>query len=288
MTTTDSAGHQSPRIDLVAVGSGYFRTIGATMREGRDIEEADRAGAPVAVVVNATLAQRLYRGARAVGRTMKFRGKDVEIVGVVADILQRELESKPAAIAYTSLAQEGMSPYERILVRASGPPEPIEAAITRAMQSIDKTLIPPAHKTMNAALAEAVAPRQFTFVLLGIFAALAAALAVIGLYGVLAHLVANRTREIGIRVALGADAGRVTALVLGQGLVLALLGVGIGIAASTVTVRAARSLVYDMSIYDPWTFTAGAVLMLGVSLIASYVPARRASRVDPVIALRAE
>lgn len=287
VTTKDSAGRETPRMDVVAVGPDYFRTIGATIVAGRPINPTDAEASPRVVVVNATLARQLFPGTTAVGKTMAFRG-GATIVGVASDVLQRELEHAEPRVVYMPVTQDGMSTYMRVMVRASGPPGSVEAAVTQIARSIDPALPPPAFTTMDQALAEAVAPRKFTFVLLGIFAALAASLAVIGLYGVLAHLVAARTREIGIRVALGADSRRVTRLVLGQGMALAIMGVGVGVAASLATVRTVRTLVYDMSVYDPWTFAAGATLLVVVSAVASYVPARRASRVDPMVALRAE
>ena len=137
-------------------------------------------------------------------------------------------------------------------------------------------------------LSDATAPRQFTFVLLAIFAAIAGALAVVGLYGLLTHLVSDRTREIGIRLALGADSGRVMRLVLGQGLMLSIIGAAIGLGASLLAVRAADSLMFGMSVYDPRTFVASAGLLVVVSMVAAWVPARRASGVDPILALRAE
>jgi ABC-type antimicrobial peptide transport system permease subunit len=175
-----------------------------------------------------------------------------------------------------------------VLVRAARPVDGIERDIARAVQSIDRALPPPAFQTMNSLLAEDAAPRQFTFVLLGAFAALAAILAIVGLYGVLTHLVAERTREIGIRVALGADPSKVTRLILSQGVILAILGATIGLGASMLAVRAVRSLLYDTSVYDPWIFAAVVAMLVAVATVASWIPARRASRVDPVLALRAE
>jgi ABC-type antimicrobial peptide transport system permease subunit len=141
---------------------------------------------------------------------------------------------------------------------------------------------------MERALAEVVAPRKFTLALLGAFAALALGLAVIGLFSVLAYLVAERTREIGVRLALGADASRVTRMILGQGIRLTLFGTLIGAAASIVAVRVLRSWMYEMSVYDVPTFVAVALLMCFVALCASWLPARWASRVDPMLALRSD
>jgi putative ABC transport system permease protein len=223
-----------------------------------------------------------------VGRTMSFQGNNARVVGVVRNILQRDLETTPSAVAYVPLAQAGDGTYSTLVVRTAGPPSAVELSLLRAVQSLDASLAPPPVRVMADVVAQAIAPRRFTFVLLGSFAALAGVLAVLGLYGVLANLVADRTREIGIRVALGADPRSVAGLVLGQGAALATVGVLLGLVGSAIAVRAVRSLMYATSVYDPWTFAAGAALLVAVSLVASYVPARRASRVDPVIALRAE
>jgi ABC-type antimicrobial peptide transport system permease subunit len=212
----------------------------------------------------------------------------MRIVGVVADVLQREFEGQHSPAVYRALAQEGMDRYLRLVVRTSGDPRRVEPEITRVAQSIDHALPPPPFTLISDLVAERVAPRRFTFTLLGIFALVAASLAVVGLYGVLAYLVADRTREIGIRVALGADPRRVIRLVLGNGFALTVVGAILGLAMSVVSVRAIRSLVYGTSIYDPWTFAAATLLLVCVSALASYVPARRASQVDPAIALRAE
>ncbi len=284
----DSAGTRSPRIDVVGVGPDYFRTIGAMMRTGRGIDEGDRADAQPVVVVNRTLARRLAEDGAVVGRVMPFADRPATIVGVVDDVLQRDLEATPGPVAYLPLAQGDVGTYMHVLVRVRGPAGPVEASVTRAMRSLDGSLAPPAYKPMTALVAEAVAPRRFTLVLLGSFAAIAATLAIVGLYGVQAYLVADRTREIGIRRALGADARRVLLLVLGQGMTLALVGTALGIAASAFAVRAVRTLVFGVSVYDPWSFAAVALVLITVAAVASWLPARRASRVDPVIALRSD
>jgi putative ABC transport system permease protein len=287
-TTTDSAGHRLPSTDVVEAGSDYLRVIGATVLEGRGFDDTDRAGSERVIVLNEILAHRLFPNGGAVGRTIPFHGQTVRVVGVVKNVLQRELEVAPSAVAYMPQSQTESGNYNTLMVRASGSLNAVEGSVTRAVQALDPALAPPPMKEMTDVVAEAIAPRQFTFVLLGSFAALAGLLAVLGLYGVLANLVADRTREIGIRVALGAEPRRVTGLVLGQGASLAIVGVTLGLAGSLVAARAVRSLVYDMSVYDPWTFATGATALILVSLAASYLPARRASRVDPVIALRAE
>ena len=286
--SVDSAGHRSPPTENVSVGPDYFRVIGARLLEGRGIDSTDRPGSAPAIVINATYARRLFAARPAVGKSLTIGGRQMRIVGVVADVLQREFEGEHSPAVYRALAQEGMDRYMRLVVRTSGEPRRVEPEITRIAQSIDRALPPPPFTLISDLVAEHVAPRRFTFTLLGIFALVAGSLAVVGLYGLLAYLVAERTREIGIRVALGAHPRRVIWLVLGNGFALSIVGVVLGLAASTVSVRVIRSLVYGTSIYDPWTFAVAAILLVGVSAFASYVPARRASRVDPVIALRAE
>jgi len=286
--SVDSAGHRSPPTEGVSVGPDYFRVVGARLLEGRGIDSTDRPGSMPAIVINSTYARRLFARRPAVGKSLTIGGRQMRIVGVVADVLQREFEGEHSPAVYSALAQEGTDRYMRLVVRTSGEPQRVEPGITRVAQSIDGALPPPPFTLISDLVAEHVAPRRFTFTLLGIFALVAASLAVVGLYGVLAYLVAERTREIGIRVALGADPRRVIWLVLGNGFALSIVSVVLGLAASMVSVRAIRSLVYGTSIYDPWTFAVAAILLIGVSAFASYVPARRASRVDPVIALRAE
>ena len=287
MNAVDSVGKRTAT-DVVAAGADYFRVIGASVLEGRGFDSSDRATSDRVLIVNQVLARQMFPGGNAVGRTIPCRGGNARVIGVVKDILQRELERVPSAVAYLPLSQSDASVYTTLMIRTDGPLSTVGPSIAGALKTLDPSLTPPAMKPMPEVVAAAIAPRQFTFVLIGAFAAVAGVLAVLGLYGVLANFVADRTREIGIRVALGADSRQVTGLVLGQGALMATVGVLIGLAGSVVAVRAVRSLVYNMSVYDPWTFATGAALLVLVSLAASYVPARRASRVDPVIALRAE
>jgi predicted permease len=283
----DSAGRETPRIDVVAVGPDYFRTVGARIIAGRPIDNTDRAGSTRAIMVNATLAHQRFPGATAVGRTIPFQGR-ATVVGVVRDVLQRDVEIAPTPMAYPSLAQEGSNTYMRVMARTSGSVPGLEAAMAQISRAMDPTLPPPAFKRMDEALADSIAPRKFTFVLLGIFAALAATLAVVGLYGVLAHVVADRTREIGIRAALGADRRRVLGLIMKQGGLLVTAGIAGGMVGAAALTRLITGLLYGVSPRDPLTLTAVPLLLGGVAMLATLVPAWRAARVDPVIALRAD
>jgi putative ABC transport system permease protein len=189
---------------------------------------------------------------------------------------------------FRPLAQQQSHTFLQLIVRTTDQPERIQGPIRAAVQSLDPAQAAPTFTTVERALAETVAPRRFTLVLLGVFALLAAALALVGLYSVLAYLVSERTREIGIRIAVGADSGRVMRMVLGHGLRLTMIGMALGGAVSVAAVRVLRASMYEMSVYDAPTFVAVAALLGVVALIASWLPARRASRVDPVLALRAD
>jgi predicted permease len=283
----DSMGREIPRVDVIAVGPEYFRTLGARLVAGRAIDSTDRAGAPRAVVMNETLARRLFPGTTAVGQTFALLG-GATVVGVVGDVLQRDLEATVPPLAYVSMAQQGMNRYLRVMVRAAGDTRPVEASIAQIVRSIDPSLPAPTFRRMEEAVAESIAPRKFTFLLLGTFAMLAAALAVVGLYAVLAHLVADRTREIGIRAALGADRARVVRFVVKQGAVLVGGGIVAGVLGAIALTRLVASLLSGVSERDPFTFTAVPLLLGVVAMLATLVPAWRAARVDPVIALRAE
>ena len=191
-------------------------------------------------------------------------------------------------VIYMPIAQSEMWSGMVVTLRTTGDPEALEDRIRRAVSAIDGALAPPAFETMEARAASAVAPRRFTFLLLGTFAVLAAALAIVGLYGVLSFLVAERTREIGIRVALGADAARVRRLVIAQGMALTVVGVMIGVGGSALGARTLQSVVFQTSVYDTRAFVGSAAMLIAIAFLACYVPARRASRVDPILALRAE
>jgi putative ABC transport system permease protein len=279
----------------------YFGAIGATLVNGRFIGPEDRAGAPRVVVVTEEFVRVNLEGGSAVGQTMRIpvAGKmpsapttiaDATIVGVVKDVMQEPTDGKRPPLVFFPRAQTPARTFLSMVVRATTAPAQLEAQIREAVKALDPLQPPPKFRTMAQALAEAtqVAPRWFTLVLLVAFAALAGGLAVIGLYSTLAYLVAERTREIGIRIAIGADAGRVRRMILGHGFRLTLAGLVLGGLASMAAVRVLRAWMYEMSVYDAPTLAAVVVLLCVVALLASWLPARRASRVDPVLALRAE
>jgi putative ABC transport system permease protein len=230
----------------------YFEAIGATLVAGRFIRQEDRAGAPRVAVVTEEFVRVNREGAPAIGQKMRIpvAGKvpsapttiaDGTIVGVVKDIMQEPTDGKRPPLVFLPRAQQPVRTFLSMVVRTTGQPEALEARIRAAVKALDPLLPPPRFKTMERALAERVAPRRFTLVLLVAFAALAGGLALIGLYSVLAYLVAERTREIGIHIAIGADAGRVRRMILGQGLRLVIVGIVVGGIVSMAAVRVLRA-----------------------------------------------
>lgn len=287
-TVIRAKGKPDLRYEVVPVTPGYFETYGTRITEGRAIGRQDgERGMPVAVVSGA-LARTAFPGRSAIGERLTISGNEVTIVGVTEDVRQRELEADVSAVAFVPLAQSDGWRYLTLAMRASGSTVPLTRAVTRIMQDMDAALPPPPFQTMDEVVAEKVAPRKFMLVLLGLFAGLAGLLAAVGLHGVLACFVAEQTRELGIRAALGADRARVMRYIVGQGAALTLAGLACGLIAAVAAVRLLQAFVYGIGIHDAWTFSAAAGVLAAVAMLACCLPALRAGRVDPVIALRAE
>jgi putative ABC transport system permease protein len=287
--TISENGKESPRIDVAAVGDGYVETIGATLVAGRAFSTADGSNAPPVAMINETMARAMFPDRNPLEQRIKVGDtQGVAIVGVMRDMVQRGDESGPAPFVFLPVSQDGAGRSMTILARSAGDTELLENPIRQIVRSLDAAQPAPTFTTMEDALSDAVAPLRFTFVLLGIFASVAAILAAVGLYGVMAYLVDDRTREIGIRVALGADRSQVIRIVVGNGMALTLIGLLTGFVVSLGAVRLLRTMLYGVSMYDPWTFAAGAVVLALAAFLACYLPARRATRLDPMVALRAE
>src|SRR5215510_14360532 len=277
----------------------YFEAIGAQLVAGRFLASEDRKGAPRVAVVSEGYAARNLDGAPALGSTVESeecpggrncRRYEMTIVGVVKEMAQETTDGEQFPLVFEPMAQRNREThvYGALLIRTSGQPAQLQARIRDEVKVLDPLQPEPRFSSMERTLEERVAPRKFTLVLLVAFAALAGGLAIIGLYSVLAYLVAERTREIGIRIAIGANPARVSRMVLGQGLRFTLIGIAVGSILSIAAVRVLRAWMYEMSVYDAPTFVAVSLLLIVVALVASWLPARRASRVDPVLALRAE
>jgi putative ABC transport system permease protein len=275
------------------ISGDYFRAMGIPLRRGREFNDDDRADTLPVVVVNETLARRFWPGEEAVGKRIRWGGWNPQgwltVVGVAADVKFLALEAETPATIYMPIFQPPRLRRDAIFIaRTTGDPASLAAALDREISAVDAELPVYDIRTMNQVLAASIAQRRFTMWLLVIFAAAALSLAAIGLYGVLSYTVTQRTHEIGIRMALGAGAGDVLKLVMRQGMTLAVMGVAIGMIASFALTRSMKSLLFDTSASEPLVFAAIAVLLTGVALLACWLPARRAAKLDPMEALRHE
>ncbi|HEX2190404.1 MAG TPA: ABC transporter permease [Longimicrobiaceae bacterium] len=287
-------GEQStnPWVSFEVVGPGYFRTLEVPLRRGRVFDERDREDAPRVAVVSEAVARHTWPGEDPVGRRIKLGPHDAPgewhtVVGVVGETRYREL-TEPQPSLYLPVRQfPGPVPMS-LAVRTRADPAGVLPQLRRALREVHPELAVVGGGPMRELLAAPLARPRFGTLLLGAFAAVTLLLAAVGIYGVMAAAVRQRTREIGIRLALGATAGEVRGAVLRQGMRLALLGCAVGIAGALLGTRALRSLLYGVSPTDPATFAAVAGLILASAALACWLPARRAARVDPVNALRAE
>ena len=272
-----------------AISSDYFRTMDIPFIQGRHFTDADRESSPSVGIVNESFARRYFPGENCLGRRIGswVRKNDwITIVGVVGDA-QDNPESEPSPKIYVPYLQAG-EPYMTLLVRTAGNPMLWAAAVRRQVANVDKDQPPHDVVTMEDIRAKSLTPRRVNMSLLGAFAILGLILASVGIYGVVSYSVSHRTHEIGVRMALGAGQGEILKLVVGQALCLALIGTGIGLAASLAITRLLRNMLFGVKPTDPATFFAVGLLLSGVALLASYLPARRATKVDPVVALRCE
>ena len=278
------------------VTPGYFRAMGIRVLEGRDFTEADRASAPRVVIVSASVAKRLWPGQTAVGRRISMEDKPkatdwLTIVGVVDDVIQEGLKSSPDAAVYQPLAQLNSAfflNHLNFVVRSSAEPDAAIAAMRDALHALDQDQPIESVGKMSSLISLTIAEPLFHVRLLTLVSACALLLAAIGIYGVLAYLVTERTREIGIRVAIGAVPRDVVRMVVRRTLALTIPGVLIGLIASFGLTRVLTEFLFQVKPTDPGTFIVVGTLLICVALVASIVPARRAARVDPLIALRQE
>ena len=281
-----------PSSTFTPVSAGYFETMDMRLARGRFFTEADRAGGAMVAVINETLARRLWPGEDPIGRRVKQGWPESptpwrEVVGVARDVKFEGLAANTPMQIYLPVAQEP-SRSMWVVVRTHGNPAAIRSSVEAAAHAIDKDIPLYAPRTMEQFLDNSVARERMAMLVLIVFASVALVLASVGLYGLVSQSVTERTHEIGVRVALGAEARQILALVVGQGIGMATVGLGIGIAGALALSRGLEGLLFDVKPTDPPTLAAVSVMLFAVALMACYVPARRAARVDPASALRAE
>jgi putative ABC transport system permease protein len=273
------------------VSADYFRAMGIPLIKGRTLTERDTKDAPRVVVINETLARKYFPGEEALGKRIEVTLADnnmAEIVGIVGDVKHVTLEKESGPESYFSYQQIPNS-YMTLVARSqSDNPASLAPGLRQAVEQVDKDQPLSDVRTMEQLLAASLARRRFNMLLLGLFSALALALAAVGIFGVMNYSVTQRTHEIGIRMALGAQSSDVLRMVVGQGMTLALIGVAIGLVAAFALTRLMSSLLYGVTPTDPLTYFAVALTLSAVALLASFIPARRATRVDPIEALRYE
>jgi putative ABC transport system permease protein len=277
---------------FIATTPGYFRTMSTPVLRGREIEAIDRPGAQPVAVINRRMATVLFGTDDPIGRRLRIINPEYAadwrtIVGVVGDVTYQGLAAEVPPTLYTPYAQTPFL-WLYVMLRTNGAAPDLATAVRSAVPAVDPRLNASSVRPMTETVAGTVSEPRFNMLLVSSFAVLALALAAIGLYGVIAYSVVQRTHEIGVRMALGAAKADVMRLVLGEGFVIATAGVAIGLAGSAMLTRLMASQLVGITPRDPLTFVVGGVLLLGVALLASYVPAWRASRVDPAVALRAD
>jgi putative ABC transport system permease protein len=278
---------QQPEIPVRPVSPAYFTTLGVPLRRGRMLDARDALGAPDVLLINEAAAHRFFAGRDPIGQRIAFWGRSRTIVGIVADERFRGVAEEAPPAVYPPITQVPMA-SAALLIRAEGDPTSVVPAIREAVWSLDPQVALSDIEPLSHTLAASLARPRFTTLLLGGFAALAVVLACVGIHGVLSYAVTQRTRELGIRLALGAPRHRVLGQIVGQSLTLTLVGVGIGLLGALGLTRLLRGLLFGVAPTDPVVFAAAAVSLATVAVVASCLPARRASRVDPMVALRSE
>ena len=279
--------------DYAVASEGYFRALGIPLLRGRLFDDRDTRDAPHAALISESLARQRWPNEDPLGHSIEFGNMDgdlrlLTVVGVVGDVREASLEAPPRPTIYVNYRQRPQSTRTfSVVLRTGAEPGAVISAAREIVRQLDPSL-PPRFNTYTRVIAGSLESRRFSLTLAGIFAATALLLATAGIYGVTAYSVTRRTREIGVRVALGARGLDVLRLVLGQGMVTAVIGVAIGVCGACLLTRAMQSLLFGVTSTDPLTFAAVALLLVLVALLASFIPARRAMRVDPLVALRDE
>ena len=279
--------------DYVVASEGYFRALGIPLKRGRFFTDADTISAPHVALISESLARKVWPDRDPIGESIEFGNMDgdlrlLTIVGVVGDVRENRLETPPQPTVYVTYRQRPAATSNfSIVMRSVANPSSTMTAARRIIKEVDPT-IPVKSDTFTRVFAASLNVRRFNLTLVAIFSATALLLALAGIYGVLAYSVERRTRELGVRIALGATAANVMRLVLRQAVMTTLAGIAIGAVAAFGLTRLMQSMVFEISTTDPVTYAGIAALLLAAALAAAGIPARRATRVDPMAALRTE
>jgi len=283
-----------PMVNYRVVSPNYFHAMGVPVVQGRAYTDRDAANAPRVMIVNQKLAREIFGDENPVGKRITFGNTDenrqpvwFEIVGVVANVRSLELREEPAAELYFSAFQD-FWPAMSLVVRSSVEPSSVSASVRQIVNEVDKSVPVSDVKTMDHIVSESITQPRFNLFLLGLFSTVAMLLSAAGIYGVTAYTVTQRTHELGIRLALGAQVSDVLKMILGQGMAVIGVGLVLGLVSAFALMRLLRSLLFGVGENDPVTFVAISVVLLLVALLACYFPARRATKVDPLVALRTE
>ena len=284
---------QAGNADYVVASEGYFEALRIPLLRGRLFSDSDGPTAPHTAVISEGVARQKWPGQDPIGQTVEFGNMDgdlrlLTIVGVVGEVRKHSLETAPRPTIYVNYRQRPRRTQQfDVVLRTSSDPAAVTSSVRRVLTQLDPT-VPARMSTFSQVFSESLNNRRFNLTLVGVFALAALVLAMVGVFGVLAYSVAQRTQEIGVRIALGATPGGILKMVLGQGLLTVAIGLIVGLAGSLLLTRTMRSMLFEISPNDPITIVGIALLLLLIAMLASYIPARRATRVDPMIALRSE
>jgi predicted permease len=277
-------------INYSTVGPRYFETMAIPIRQGREYTDSDTADSANVLVINEAMARRYWPQGNALGSRVRLAGATAEVIGIVADSKYSSINEKPLPQLYLSMGRFSASTL-RLFVRGTGDPAPLVPQVRNALHQLDAALPIYDARTLNEHMQGAVFAQKMAANLLGTMGVLALLLAAIGLYGVMAYAVSQRTQELGIRLALGASPGSLLNMVVRQGMKLTIIGLVIGLALALGafgSIGAVRTLLPGISPLDPITFVAVPVILGLIALLASWIPRRRAGKVDPLVALRYE